>query len=181
MLIVFFFNVKGIVHCEFVPPNPMVNSDFYCDVLRHLRENVRRKRPELWRNHNWLNHNVPAHTSLKTTELVTNNNMVIFPHPSYMPGLAPCDFALFPTLKMKLKGRFETVSDIQRELQVVFDSIKENDFYGVFEAWQNDGIAVYVPKETILKEMAAKIEKVKIAPSGLQNLLIHSLTGNGNQ
>jgi hypothetical protein len=29
---------------------------------------------------------------------------------------------------------------------------------GAFEAWENDGIAVYVPKETIFKEMAAKIE-----------------------
>jgi hypothetical protein len=29
-----FFDVKGIVHCEFVPPNTTVNSDFYCDVLR---------------------------------------------------------------------------------------------------------------------------------------------------
>jgi hypothetical protein len=29
-----------IVHCELVPPNIMVNSDFYCDVLRSLRENV---------------------------------------------------------------------------------------------------------------------------------------------
>jgi hypothetical protein len=36
---------------------------------------------------------------------------------------------------MKLKGwRFETVSDIQRELQAVLDSIKENDFDGIFEA-----------------------------------------------
>jgi hypothetical protein len=34
------FDVKGIVHCEFVSPNTMVNSDFYCDVLRRLRENV---------------------------------------------------------------------------------------------------------------------------------------------
>jgi hypothetical protein len=60
---------------------------------------------------------------------------------------------------MKLKGRrFETVSDIQRESQVVLDSVKENDFYGTFEAWKNDGFAVYVPKETIVKEMAAKIE-----------------------
>jgi hypothetical protein len=33
---------------------------------------------------------------------------------------------------MKPKGRsFEAVSDIQRESQVVLDSIKENDFYGV--------------------------------------------------
>jgi hypothetical protein len=38
---------------------------------------------------------------------------------------------------MKLKGgRFETVSDIQRESQVVLDSIRENYFHGVFEVWK---------------------------------------------
>jgi hypothetical protein len=38
---------------------------------------------------------------------------------------------------MKLTGRrFETVSDIQRESQAVLGSIKENDFYGAFEAWK---------------------------------------------
>jgi hypothetical protein len=44
--------------------------------------------------------------------------------------------------------------------QAVLDSIKENYFHGAFEAWEKkkDGIAVYVPKETILMEMAAKIE-----------------------
>jgi histone-lysine N-methyltransferase SETMAR len=96
MLIVF-FKVKGIVHREFDPPNTMVNSDFYCDILRCLRENVRRKRLELWPNHNWLHHDkAPIHTSLKTTEFVTNNNMVIVPHPPYSPDLAPYDFACFP-------------------------------------------------------------------------------------
>jgi hypothetical protein len=35
--------MKGIVCRGFVPPNTTVNSDFYCDVLRRLRENVRRK------------------------------------------------------------------------------------------------------------------------------------------
>jgi hypothetical protein len=63
--------------------------------------------------------------------------MVIVPHPPYSPDLAPCDFALFPKLKMKLKGRrFETVSDIQRESQAVFDSMKENDFHSAFEVWK---------------------------------------------
>jgi hypothetical protein len=61
----------------------------------------------------------------EATEFVTNNNMVIVPHPLYSLDLAPCDFALFPKLKMTLKGRrFETVSDIQRESQVVLDSSK---------------------------------------------------------
>jgi transposase len=135
-----FFDVKGLVHRKFVLPKMTVNSDFYCDVLRRLRENARRKRPELWRNHNWLLHhdNAPAHTSLKTTEFLTNNNnMVIVPHPPYLPDLAPCDFALFPKLKMKLKGRrFQTVSDIQRESQAALDSIQDNDFRGAFEAWK---------------------------------------------
>jgi hypothetical protein len=36
------------------------------------------------------------HMSLKTTDFVTNNNMVIVPHPTYSLLLAPCEFALFP-------------------------------------------------------------------------------------
>jgi hypothetical protein len=72
-----------------------------------LRENVRRKRPELWLNHNCLLHhdNAPAHKSLETTQFVTNNNMVTIRQPPYSTDLAPCDFALFPEFKMKLKGR----------------------------------------------------------------------------
>jgi hypothetical protein len=76
--------------------------------------------------------------------------MVIVPHPPYLLDLAPCDLAFFPKLKMKLKGRcFETESDIQ----AILNNIMENDFHGAFEAWKNDGITVYIPKE-----MAAKIE-----------------------
>jgi hypothetical protein len=38
---------------------------------------------------------------------------------------------------MNLKGRrFETVSDIQKELQAVLDSIKKNDFHSAFDAWK---------------------------------------------
>jgi hypothetical protein len=36
--------------------------------------------------------------------------------------------------------------------------MKENHFHGAFEAWKKDRITVYILKETILKEMAAKIE-----------------------
>jgi hypothetical protein len=37
---------------------------------------------------------------------------------------------------MKLKGRFETVSDIQTKSRAVLDSIKKNDFHDAFEAWK---------------------------------------------
>jgi histone-lysine N-methyltransferase SETMAR len=109
------------------------------EFARRSHQNVQRKRPELCCNHNRLLHhdNVPTHTSLKTTESVTNNNMVIILHPPYSPDLAPCHFALFPKLKMKLKGwRFETVSDIHRELHAVLKSIEQNDFHSTSEEWK---------------------------------------------
>jgi hypothetical protein len=43
---------------------------------------------------------------------------------------------LFPKLKIKLKGCFETVSDIRRESQAVLDSMKENYFHSAFEVWK---------------------------------------------
>jgi hypothetical protein len=39
-MLIALFDVNRIVHQEFVPPYTTVNSDFYCDFLRHLRENV---------------------------------------------------------------------------------------------------------------------------------------------
>lgn len=69
--------VQDDLHREFVPAGVIVNSDFYCDVLRRQRENVRRKRRKLWKDQNWLLHhdNAPAHALLKTTRFFTKNNM----------------------------------------------------------------------------------------------------------
>jgi hypothetical protein len=91
--------------------------------------------------------NAPAHTYLKTTEFASNNNMVIIPHPSYSPDLAPCDFALFPKLKMKLKGPcFETVSDIQRESKLYSAGLRKMISTVLLKLEKKDGIAVYVSK-----------------------------------
>jgi hypothetical protein len=44
-------------------------------------------------------------------------------NPPYSPDLAPCDFFLFPKIKLKLKGcRFDTIEEIQAESQIVFNS-----------------------------------------------------------
>ncbi|GFY32218.1 mariner Mos1 transposase [Trichonephila clavipes] len=46
MLIVFFVT-DGIVHHEYAPQDQTVNKEFYLDIMRRLREAVRRKRPVL--------------------------------------------------------------------------------------------------------------------------------------
>ena len=58
------FDPEGIVHHEDAPDGQKINKKFYLEVLRRLRDSVRLKRPEKWRNGDWILHhdNRPAHT-----------------------------------------------------------------------------------------------------------------------
>jgi hypothetical protein len=71
MLIVF-FDIRGMLHIEFAPKGRTVNAKFYCNVLHRLREDIQRKRPELWRAGNWMLHddNVPSRRALVTHEFL---------------------------------------------------------------------------------------------------------------
>ncbi|KMQ82802.1 mariner mos1 transposase [Lasius niger] len=63
--------------------------------------------------------------------------MPVVPHPPYSPDLAPCDFFLFPKMKLKLKERrFKTLQEIETESQRVLHMLQQKDFQGTFEAWQ---------------------------------------------
>jgi len=66
-----FFNIRGIVHYEFVPTGQTVNQVYSLEVLERLHEKVRRKRPELFANNSWILHhdNAPAHTALSVKEV----------------------------------------------------------------------------------------------------------------
>jgi hypothetical protein len=44
-----FIDIKGIVHKGFVLTGQTVNCKYYCEILRRLRENLRRLLHELWR------------------------------------------------------------------------------------------------------------------------------------
>jgi len=134
-----FLDQEGIVHREFVPPGMTVNADFYCDFIRRLRENVRRKKPQKLQNRNLIIHhdNALAHRSIEVPQFLAKNNMTLIPHPPYSPDLAPSNFFLFPKLKLQMKGRrFDTIEEIQEESQQVLDTIPKRDFQGCFQAWQ---------------------------------------------
>jgi len=48
IMLVSFFDHKGIVHYEFIAQGQTVNQQCYLEVLIRLRESVRRTRPGLW-------------------------------------------------------------------------------------------------------------------------------------
>jgi len=66
-IMIFFFDIRGIVHVEWVPEGQTVNQVYYKEVFTNLRERVRRRRrPEMWKNGLWILHqdNAPAHNAL---------------------------------------------------------------------------------------------------------------------
>jgi len=145
---ILFSDIQGIVHQEFAPEGQTVNAGFYCSVLRCMREDIQRKRPELWQEGNWLFHddNAPSHRALVTCEFLAQNSIITLPHPPYSPDLAPCDFFLFPKMKLQLKGRrFDRVEEIQREWQNVLGTLQEQDFQHAFQQsqwhWDRSGAA----------------------------------------
>jgi len=138
-MLICFFDVRGIVHKEFVPPGQTVNQEFYLGVLRRLRENVRRKRPDLWRSGDWFLHhdNAPAHTALSVRQFLTSQGMTLIPHPPYSPDLAPCDFFLFPRMKRAMKGkRFADVEAVKATSQKVLEDITLEEFQKCFAEWK---------------------------------------------
>jgi len=113
-MIIVFFDSRGIVHKEFVPPGQTVNHAFYKYVLERLRKWVQQVQTDI--ADNWVLHhnNAPAHTALSIREILAKENIPVLPHPPYSPDLALCNFYVFPKLKSKLKGHhFGTIGNIQ--------------------------------------------------------------------
>ena len=83
-------DIRGIVHYEFVPNGQTVNKVYYLEVVKRLREKVRRKRPELFANNSWILHhdNAPAHTAMSVREFLATKQITMFEHPAYSPDLA---------------------------------------------------------------------------------------------
>ena len=57
-------------------------------------------------------------------------SIMTIPQLPYSPGLAPCDFWLFP----KLTGcRYETIDEMKVAVTKVIDTLTQEDFHGAFQ------------------------------------------------
>ena len=61
--------------------------------------------------------------------------MRVLNHPPYSSDLSPCDYFLFPKLKLPLKGRlFEDVQDIQGAVTSGLRAIPQEDMQRSFQS-----------------------------------------------
>jgi len=84
-----------------------VSKEMHIDILRRLRNAVRRKRPEKWRTNSWFLHqyNAPAHRSVLVNGFLSQNTETTLEHPLCSPDLSGFNFYLFTPMKSATKGR----------------------------------------------------------------------------
>lgn len=151
VMISVFWNCDGMLFFELLPDGQSITSDTYSSQLKHLHDVMKVKYPHLINRKRVLLQadNAKPHTSRKSMETLKEiDGIELLPHPPYSPDVAASDFHLFRSMAHFLKGRrFENKEDLQKNLQLFFDS-KPSDWYKsgiqkIAERWalvcENDG------------------------------------------
>ncbi len=136
-MLILFHDAYGVIHLEFLPRGETIDAEFYCEVLKRLKEQVRRKRLGLWERDQdgnrgfFLHHdNATPHTAIPTLALIGESGINMVSHPPYSPDLAPCDFAIFPYLKKQLRGvRFQNIQEVQDRVRLICRNTEPEIFY----------------------------------------------------
>jgi hypothetical protein len=74
-------------------------------------------------------------TLLTWFRFLANHGIPVVQQPPYSPDMTPCDFWLFPKLKMTLKG--EGFDTIKENMTKHLNSIRKDSFKKCFQHWQN--------------------------------------------
>ena len=110
-----FLTTRGLLEFVMLPAKHTVTAAWYTECcLPKVFQAVERLRPKSGiRGMKFHHDNAPAHTTGRTKEFLRQSGLEMIEHPHYSPGLAPCDFWLFPNIKRHLKSRrFESESEL---------------------------------------------------------------------
>ena len=90
------------------------------------------KKPALFKSGQWHFHqdNAPVHNSILVTDYLTKMGIKTVPHPLYSPDVAPCDFCLFPKLRV---CRYERIEVMKEVVTKVIDTLTQEDFDGALQ------------------------------------------------
>ncbi|UYV69187.1 hypothetical protein LAZ67_6002725 [Cordylochernes scorpioides] len=105
-MIIVFFDIRGIVHCDFVPQGQTVNSAFYLGVLKRLKRRIASVRTDIKGTVKLHHDNATSHTAFIITNFLARSNTPVIPHPPYSPYLAPSILLGLTHLKSTYMARF---------------------------------------------------------------------------
>lgn len=119
VMVTVFFDSEGIILLDFLDKGATINTDYYCGLLRRMREQLWRKRPgKMALSPILLQDNARPHVSKRSLETITEIGLQTLSHPPYSPDLSPCDYFLFPIMKKPLRGRkFADLDELKMEIK----------------------------------------------------------------
>ncbi len=132
VMVLTFFDSKGLVYFEFVQCPQTVNQQLFRAVLRRFDAAHRRRRPHSTvRGRRFLHlDNAPAHNVTLTVALIQQLGWTRLPHPAYSPDLAPNDCWLYSRLKKNLRGmRFPSLAAVKKAVEEEIAQITAMEFH----------------------------------------------------
>lgn len=133
MLIVF-FDVRGIVHFEFIPQEKTVNSAFNLQAFKRLKRRVARLRADIKDTVRVHHNNALSHTVFIFTNFLAHSNTPVVIRPHYSPDPALCDIFLFFRREENPKGKhWEFMKNIQKHVITFLSYISVEKFQGAFQ------------------------------------------------
>jgi histone-lysine N-methyltransferase SETMAR len=122
-----------------------VNKEIYIDILRRLRDSVKRKCPEKLRTNIWfsIHDDAPAHRSVSVEDFLAKSNVTTLEHTPYSIDLDPTEYYLFPRLISALKGRnYRDATDIIKNTTEELKILSQNGFQErlkyLYSFWQKN-------------------------------------------
>ena len=137
---IIFCDIQGIVLKHLVPYKTTITGDYYSHLLcTQLRRAVREKRPGLYIGQGTLYTKTMrphTHTSRVDHDTTRALGIELLPHPPYSPGLAICDFWLFPNMKDVLRGKkYESREELEVAITTTLRGMSRDGLEHVFRSW----------------------------------------------
>ena len=80
--------------------------------------------------------NACAHTAAVTLDFLAASDVQLVTHPPYSPDLIPCDWFLFPSVKLQLKGKqCQNAEDARAFFEGVSLDISQSTWSDVIDKW----------------------------------------------
>ncbi len=101
MILITFFDSRGLIHKEFVPADKTINAEHYKDVMDCLLKQIDHVRWDFHASNDWflLHNKTPAHNVTSIFQFLAEENVIVLHYPPHSPNLALTDY--FQFLKFK--------------------------------------------------------------------------------
>ena len=131
-----FFNTRGSIIVDIIPKDAIITNAYYTDpVLNQLVQKIEQQRPKTRGSRIFFDHdNALAHTAKLTQTFLQEAKLYLLPHDPYFPGLAPCDFWLFPRVNTLIVGKpIARVQDLAKAVHSTLSTIPKEEHRGAFQ------------------------------------------------